>query len=63
MLHERLSALMDERGITQADLARRMGVSRTAAHNWYWGVTEPNIDTLVRLRRILGCTWDELLGS
>ena len=62
MFHEHLAALMGERGITQTDLARRMDVSRTAAHNWYWGITEPNIETLRRIRRVLDCTWDELLG-
>lgn len=60
--HERLTALMDERGITQADLARRLGVTRTAAHSWYWGINEPNITTLARIRRLLRCEWDDLLG-
>lgn len=60
--HERLTALMDECGITQSDLARRLGVTRTATHNWCWGVNEPSITTLTRIRRLLRCEWDDLLG-
>ena len=60
--HERLAAIMAERGITQAELARQMGMHRVTAHNWYWGMTEPSIEKLIRIRRILRCEWDELLG-
>lgn len=60
--HERLTALMAERGIKQADLARRLGVSRSTVHSWYWGVNEPSITTLARIRRLLRCEWDDLLG-
>lgn len=60
--HERLAAIMAERGITQTGLARRLGVTKTCTHNWYWGISEPRIDMLIRLRRILRCEWDELLG-
>lgn len=58
-----LRRLMLRRGITQAEIARRMGVNRSCIHNWYWGIREPNIDSLKRLRRILGCTFDELIGG
>jgi len=53
---------MAARGLRQSDMARRMGVGRPRMNHWYWGISEPRIDTLIRMRRILGCTWDELLG-
>jgi transcriptional regulator with XRE-family HTH domain len=53
---------MEERGITQSDLARRLGVSRSCVHSWYWGVNEPGIDALRRIRRVFGCSMDELVG-
>lgn len=59
----RLRRLMLARGMSQADIARKMGVSRSCVHGWYWGPNEPNIDTLKRLRRVLNCTWDDLLGE
>ena len=58
-----LKRLMLRRGLTQAELARRMGVSRHCVHYWYWGLNEPNLEKLVRLKQILGCTWEELLGD
>lgn len=63
MLHERLASLMDERGLTQADLARRLFVSRTTVHNWYWGITQPDYDTLRRICQLLGTDWSGLLGE
>lgn len=54
---------MLRRGLTQAELARRMGVSRTCIHQWYWGLNEPSIKSLKKLRRILGCTLEELIGE
>ena len=62
MFCKRLRAIMAERGVTQAELARRLGVTRTCTNHWYWGVTEPNIEKLTRIRQILRCDWDELLG-
>lgn len=62
MFYERLQQIMADRNITQAQLARKMNVSRGCIHYWYWGVNEPKIEMLVRLRHILGCEWDELLG-
>jgi transcriptional regulator with XRE-family HTH domain len=59
---DRLRALMEERGMTQSGLARRLGVGRTCVNHWYWGISEPRIGTLLRIRRLLGCEWDELLG-
>lgn len=58
-----LKQLMLERGLSQAELARRMGVSRTCMHQWYWGLNEPSIEKLKRLRRVLGCTFEELIGE
>lgn len=58
-----LKRLMLKRGLSQSELARRMGVSRVCVHQWYWGINEPNLEKLVRLKQILGCTWEELLGD
>ena len=60
---QNLRRLMLRRGMTQTELARRMGVSRHCIHAWYWGLNEPSIEKLKRLRRILVCTFDELIGD
>ena len=50
-------------GITQATLAKKLGVTRPCVHNWYWGVCEPNIGSLRKIRRVLGCTFEDLIGG
>ena len=60
---DRLRDLMARSGVTQADLARRMGVSRSCVNNWYWGINEPSIESLRVIRRILRCSWEELMGE
>lgn len=42
--------------ITQEELARRMGVSRTAYHSWESGTFEPGLDRIRALARELGVT-------
>lgn len=58
-----LQRLMEEHNLTQAQLARRMGVTRTCVHNWYWGINMPNLETLRTLRRVFQCGWEDLLGE
>jgi DNA-binding XRE family transcriptional regulator len=50
-------------GITQAMLAKRVGVSRPCVHHWYWGICEPNISSLRKIRSVLGCTFEDLIGG
>lgn len=46
--------------ISQAELARRLGVSRAAVCFWESGKVLPEADTLYRLAQALGCTIDAL---
>ena len=48
-----LSRIMAERGITQAALARTMGVSRVAVHAWIWGTCFPETSRLLKLAQAL----------
>lgn len=51
------------RGITQSELAKKLGVSQTNIYNYEVGRTEPNIDTLIRLSHILEVSVDYLVGN
>lgn len=62
-LYIRLQRLMARNDITQAELARRMGVTRHCVNAWYWGVNMPNADRLCQMRRIFKCDWEELMGE
>lgn len=47
---------------TQEELARRLGVERSAVAKWESGKSQPQAARLVALAEIFGCTVDEILG-
>ena len=61
MLGERISALRRARGLSQAELARRLGVSASAMGMYEQGRREPSAQTLVTIAQALGVTTDYLL--
>jgi DNA-binding XRE family transcriptional regulator len=58
---QRLSGLLQEKGITQEELARELGKSRQAV-SLYCNKTEPDFETLVKIAVYLGVTVDYLVG-
>ena len=57
----RLVALRRERGLSQEDLAARLGVSRQAISKWERAESSPDTDNLIALARLYGISLDELL--
>ena len=45
-LHERIHDLRERSGMTQTDLALRMGVSRSGVNAWEMGISKPTLDNL-----------------
>lgn len=43
-------------GISQAQLAERVGVSQQAVSKWEQGVTDPDLASVIVLARVLGMT-------
>ena len=58
---EKIKAVRVSRGLTQADIAKELYVSRQAVSKWENGLNEPDIMSIVQLSDILGVTLDELL--
>lgn len=50
-------------GLTQAQLAEKVGVTRSAVAMWETGAGNPRFQTLPVLAEALGCTVDELVRS
>ncbi len=50
---ERITAIRKERSISQAELAKRMGVSRQAVSKWEQGLSSPDTNKLIQLAQIL----------
>ena len=51
-----------QKGIKQADLAQRLGVTQGTISSWEQGITKPIGDRLLALAEVLGVTTDYLLG-
>lgn len=49
-------------GLTQEDVASRLGVSRQTVGKWESGKATPELDKLVALCDLLDCSLDELVG-
>ena len=59
---ERLTSLMNEERISQAELARSVGISQSAVCNWLNGKKEPSIDSLWRLADFFDVSVDYIIG-
>lgn len=60
---EKLHTLRKQKGITQAELAEIMDVSRQAVSRWEAGVVTPSIENLKRLSSLYGVPLDYLLNE
>lgn len=62
MLHEQIRRLRTAQGITQVELAHRLGVSKQSVSNWENNNIQPSIELLERLADLFGVSTDCLLG-
>lgn len=60
-LGDQLLKQLEVVGMSQAELANRLGVQRQAVTNWVKGHSRPSRDNLVRLEDILGVPRGELM--
>lgn len=57
----KLKKLRNEIGMSQKDLADKLGVSDTVIVNYENGKKTPNLKRLVQMAEILNCTLDEII--
>ncbi len=62
MTAERIKELREVRGWTQAELARKMNMTRNGINSWEQGLSMPSPPNLVELARIFSVSTDYLLG-
>lgn len=63
MLSERIYALRRKQGLSQEQLAEKIGVSRQAISKWEGGLSTPELDKLKALSDCFGITLDELTSE
>lgn len=62
MIAKRLFLTRKKRGLTQIEIANRLGIPRTTYNGYELGNNEPNFKTLVRIADFLDVSVDYLLG-
>lgn len=62
MVADRIKALREKKGLTQAELARKLGVTRSSVNAWELGISVPSTQYLVELACIFGVSTDYLLN-
>ena len=61
MLPIMIRTLRKREGLTQVDLAKKLGVSRSSVCAYEAGTREPSNETLTKMSQIFGCSVDHLL--
>ncbi|WP_421038406.1 helix-turn-helix domain-containing protein [Streptococcus hyointestinalis] len=59
---DRLKNLRKKNQLTQQELADKVGTNRVNITKWETGRTEPTLENIVKLSKILDTTTDDLLG-
>lgn len=62
-LHANLKYYRLQKGLSQAEVADHIGVSRQAISNWESKRAYPELDNIILLCKLYGITTDELLGN
>lgn len=63
MDHNNLKLYRTQNGLTQEQLAEKIGVSRQAVAKWEKGETLPDIDNIIALADLYGVTIDSLVRN
>ncbi len=61
MTSDRIKALREARGWTQAELARRLSMTRNGVNSWEQGLSMPSPALLVDLAKVFAVSTDYLL--
>lgn len=59
---ERLNEILNENGISQVALAKKIEMSQGVVNNYCTGKREPTLDVLMRICEVLEISADYLLG-
>lgn len=60
---ERLKKHRKDIGLTQVDIASRLGISQQAYASWESGVKKPTQENLVKIAQVLNVSVDYLVGN
>jgi transcriptional regulator with XRE-family HTH domain len=62
MIADKIKALRISRQLTQAELARKLGITRNGVNSWEQALSIPSPNYIVELSRLFGVSTDYLFG-
>lgn len=62
MVADKIKTLREQKGITQAELAKQLGITRSSVNAWEMGISVPSTQYIVELAYIFRVSTDYLLG-
>lgn len=65
MIHniaDRIRYLRDKAGMTQTDLANRLGISRSAVNSWEMSFSSPSLANIIEMTQLFHVSSDYLLS-
>ena len=62
MVSDRIRLLRERRGLTQSELAKQLGITRSSVNAWEQGISVPSTQYIVELATIFKVSTDYLLG-
>lgn len=62
MVADRIKALREQKGFTQTDLSKQLGITRSSVNAWEMGISVPSTQYVVELASIFNVSTDYLLG-
>lgn len=62
MIANRIKNLREKGQLTQADLAKRLGITRSSVNAWEMGISVPSTQYVVELARLFQVSTDYILG-
>ncbi len=62
MIADRIKFLREQQKITQTELAKRLGITRSSVNAWEIGISVPSTQYIVELAEIFHVSTDYLLG-
>lgn len=62
MIAEKIKFLREQKGYTQTELAKKLGITRSGVNAWEMGISVPSTQYIVELSGIFSVSTDYLLG-
>lgn len=62
-LCERIAELRNNLGMTQAELGKKLGLTRSAINSWEMGLSIPQLKHVIEMARIFHTTVDGMINS